>query len=348
MAQESRVLGLDAARASMMILGVLLHSLVFSIRYLDSASLAEAQILFGSWFTLHTFRMPAFFLLGGFFANLLIGKLGSRGYLRNRLKRIGLVLIILGPVIVPLTFFASGQLETIGGVSDWNLQHLWFLYYLLMISVIAYLISLLRVPNSVQQMQKWIGFHISNPLILWMVPMMFLLVPGILDPNGRLNTPEYLSPDPIFVVYYGFFFLLGVMLHKSGKQGLESLSRRGWVLFAIGIVSAQIAFGWGLIPTETLMNKFVSHMASFYLAFGVIGLFLHFVGAENRVWSYLTRTSYWIYLVHLPIVFAILNLLSRANLSVFFLVFCTFLLSLALSIVSYEVIVRRTPLLKLV
>ena len=89
-------------------------------------------------------------------------------------------------------------------------------------------------------------------------------------------------------------------------------------------------------------------MASFYLAFGVIGLFLHFVGAENRVWSYLTRTSYWIYLVHLPIVFAILNLLSRANLSVFFLVFCTFLLSLALSIVSYEVIVRRTPLLKLV
>ena len=57
MREHSRIAGLDAARSSMMILGVLLHSLIFSIYFAHVESLVEAQTIFGVFFTIHTFRM---------------------------------------------------------------------------------------------------------------------------------------------------------------------------------------------------------------------------------------------------------------------------------------------------
>jgi surface polysaccharide O-acyltransferase-like enzyme len=47
MREHSRIAGLDAARSSMMILGVLLHSLIFSIYFAHIESLVEAQTIFG-------------------------------------------------------------------------------------------------------------------------------------------------------------------------------------------------------------------------------------------------------------------------------------------------------------
>ena len=47
MREHSRIAGLDAARSSMMILGVLLHSLIFSIYFAPIESLVEAQTIFG-------------------------------------------------------------------------------------------------------------------------------------------------------------------------------------------------------------------------------------------------------------------------------------------------------------
>ena len=111
MQASQRILGLDAARAVMMILGVLLHSLIFSIFFINIDSVEEFQAIMGSFFTIHTFRMPAFFLLAGYFAGVILARRGRVEFLRNRLKRLGLVFLIFAPTIAPLTYLASASTQ---------------------------------------------------------------------------------------------------------------------------------------------------------------------------------------------------------------------------------------------
>ncbi len=348
MREHSRIAGLDAARSSMMILGVLLHSLIFSIYFAHVESLVEAQTIFGVFFTIHTFRMPAFFFLAGFFASLLISKRGPNGYLKNRMKRIGAVLLLLSPIISPLTVWASGESIPFNGLKDWNLRHLWFLYYLLIISGVTYVFSTVPVPGKIIKAKIRIGLWLSDPRLLWIAPLLLLPIPGILDESARIRTSENVIPDLALLIFYGLFFILGMFFHESGKAGLEALSRRSIVLFFIGLTSAQISFGWGMNSTTSRIHFFLSLTASFYLSFGVIGIFTRLVNKENRVWTYLTRTSYWVYLVHLPIVYLLLRFFSSYGMFGLRLTVITFLTSLSLSILSFEVLVRRTPLAKLV
>ncbi|MEL0317326.1 MAG: acyltransferase family protein, partial [Aquiluna sp.] len=71
-----RLHSLDAARGSLMILGVLFHALVFVYLFQEPASLSEFLAVVFTHQLLHSFRMPAFFMIAGFFALLLIDKRG--------------------------------------------------------------------------------------------------------------------------------------------------------------------------------------------------------------------------------------------------------------------------------
>ena len=339
---EKRIAGLDASRATMMILGVLLHSLIFSIFYIKIDSVSEFHAIMGSFFTIHTFRMPAFFFLAGFFSSLILERRGQSGFLMNRSKRLGLVFLIFAPTVAPLTFIASDSTQPFG------LQHLWFIYYLLIISALFYLLTFLKVPDWLSKLQAKVGVWISDPRMLWCASLALFLIPGILDDSARIRTSESLIPDPSLLVFYGLFFALGVTLFKAGAFGLEALARRAPALLLIGLIAAQIAFGWGINDAVGFVNIFCAYVAAFYLAFGVIGIFLRFVKSENKVWTYLRSTSYWVYLVHLPIVFGLLRLCGEFKLQSFVAVPLTFLATMALSLLSYEILVRRTPLSKIV
>jgi len=79
----------DALRGTMMLLGIALH--------------AAVPYGAGAWFVhdgprnvtvsiflilVHVFRMPVFFAMSGFFAALLLERLGPRGFIRHRVKRV--------------------------------------------------------------------------------------------------------------------------------------------------------------------------------------------------------------------------------------------------------------------
>ena len=138
-------------RGILMLLGVYFHIAVF--HYEDSA-----LILFTTYS--HFFRMPAFFLISGFFGALLYYQKGSREMILNRIKRILLPLIITLPFmhifIVFSREFLGYQLENIGIVNSlikalktFNspkaffpleyTHHLWFLNFLFTISFFIYL-----------------------------------------------------------------------------------------------------------------------------------------------------------------------------------------------------------------
>ena len=198
----NRLHSLDAMRGILMLLGVYFHIAVF--HYEDSA-----LILFTTYS--HFFRMPAFFLISGFFGALLYYQKGSIEMILNRIKRILLPLIITLPFmhifIVFSREFLGYQLENIGIVNSlikalktFNspkaffpleyTHHLWFFNFLFTISFFIYLgdnIFFLHNSSSPLRME---GVDWSNTIdgtrsdLIWNKYVDFEDIPQITNPSS--------------------------------------------------------------------------------------------------------------------------------------------------------------------
>lgn len=102
--------GLDALRAAAMLLGILLHaamsfttvySYVWAVQ--DTRRSVAADWIFHG---IHSFRMPLFFLVSGFFARMVVARAGHREFLRRRWRRVGLPLLLGLATIMPATRWA--------------------------------------------------------------------------------------------------------------------------------------------------------------------------------------------------------------------------------------------------
>ena len=128
---------LDALRASAMLLGIVLHAAIFLIPGASDEEYPRevSGIYTPVFFAIHGFRMLVFFLLSGFFTAMLWQRRGLRQLGKHRLKRISLPLIIGCFTILPITALIAvpDEFELIWWPFVWldNLQHLWFLWFLL-------------------------------------------------------------------------------------------------------------------------------------------------------------------------------------------------------------------------
>ena len=88
-----------------MLLGILLHaSLPYFSRIAGFESFWPADddqsvLLFLVFDFIHTWRMPVFFLLAGFFAHLVLDRRAMSVFALDRLKRIGVPLVLFGAVM---------------------------------------------------------------------------------------------------------------------------------------------------------------------------------------------------------------------------------------------------------
>jgi fucose 4-O-acetylase-like acetyltransferase len=51
-------------------------------------------------YTIHMFRMPAFFVIAGFFARVLVERRGVRAFVLDRAKRVAVPLFLFGPFVL--------------------------------------------------------------------------------------------------------------------------------------------------------------------------------------------------------------------------------------------------------
>ena len=133
----NRLHSLDFLRAFALLMGVLLHVLMLFLEpFDDSEPRLGASIIF-IW--IHTWRMPLFMLLAGFFTALSLQKRDVGNYALNRLIRLGAPILILW-AIIPAIDEGSSDIFKLPELISWllydvpftlRLDHLWFLYYLL-------------------------------------------------------------------------------------------------------------------------------------------------------------------------------------------------------------------------
>ena len=396
--QAQRYHGLDGLRGFAMLLGIVLHgSLPYFSRMAGFESVWPADddqsiLLFLVFDFIHTWRMPTFFLMAGFFAHLVLDRRSTSVFILDRLKRIALPLALFGAVMAVIIppiwvygWYGVISLEVFRDVlkerqdldsSGELVAHLWFLYYLLLMyaALIALrLLGSLRLartsirPAGRLPLGMYLGnavyTHIPLLLILGAVLLLVLRAGDESKPIWPLNVADVLYGALFFFYGYGIYARRNLIdrLRESGT--LAALWATAAVVYFIHLVligaideaskqgadKETIEFLW-LIGT-------VFYGASAVLfSIGLVGLFERFLRSPRPWVRWVADSSYWIYIIHLPVVTLLTFYLAHLDrqgwlkhLTGFswsaelkFLAACV--VTGILGIVTYRYLVRYTPL----
>ncbi|MBF0442318.1 MAG: acyltransferase family protein [Oligoflexales bacterium] len=359
--RESRIHGLDAMRACMMLLGLIVHAAgsyvptfptaEWPFRDPNSAPLLLYVVLF-----IKVFRMPAFFMFAGFFTALLLARQSVGAFLRNRGERI-LVPLIVGwavlylPTYIGFTYANTGEwflrerLLNIGWQTPGILMHLWFLYYLLFMytgALLARRVALL-LPTAARKLNE---FMISVLQSRWRLPLLSLPMALVMFPVGYLPSPMTLLPNLRVFTAYSYCFFVGWHLYKL-KQDLGLLVRAWPTYLFVGVLAACLnifalilLLGGNRDLVTMLSSSLLSVIACWGIILGLIGIFLYVFPKRSPIMDYLMDASYWIYLIHVPIVTNTAALLKPLTLSGYNKFILVVIVATAVSLLTYQLFVR--------
>ena len=370
MITNGRIHYLDNLRAIAMFLGVVLH-----------AALAYAHDYEAVWITsgeqhhrffdglntfIHAFRMPLFFLIAGYFSHAMIVKDGLLVFIKNRLFRLGLPFILFWPVVmlalggafawaahyadyIPPIVQAM-QLIPEGESLRLSTVHLWFIYYLLLFCLftlfgVRFLSSIGNSIGSYLLQQSW---H------LMVLPL--ALLPASLAVMSPFPAPDSLVPGWWGILFYGVFFYWGWLFYmdkgylarvKKYRLALLFASMAGF--FVLVVYSEPLQLDKVMMPyAEQNRAHFIQAVVQSYLAVFLVVVILsygkQFLSCSNRTLAYLAQSSYWVYIVHFPVLVFVQIFIGNFDLSLLFKFSISLALTMFVSLLSYQLLIRNTPI----
>lgn len=356
---NNRLHYLDNLRALAMLAGVLFH-----------AALAYSPLMHNFWLTadrgqsewvdaavwlVHLFRMPLFFAIAGFFAARLVEQRGVGGMLSSRMGRVLLPLVLFWlPVTVSIGWLAERAASSVRNAPPllellrqkdlpWlspSLVHLWFLAYLLLFYLFIWIAATAewKVPAS------WMA-SATPARLMGLAPL--LLAPVLASVGAPTPAPESPLPQLWAVVFYGAFFFFGYALHSrrlclgglrfgSATLGAASLAAYGGFLWLLKSQNHQ--------PGAHLLAAVLEAYISVWMTVWCLSVGQAWLNTPIRWLRYLSDGSYWTYLVHLPVVFAIQFQLLDWNVPWPFKWAVSVLATAGACLASYQFAVRGTAL----
>lgn len=369
---------LDNLRAIALLAGVIFHVGVGYSQIMAElwpSANSQTSFAFDVWaWWMHTFRMPLFFLIAGFFACYLVVKRGVGGYVKNRLVRIAIPFAVFWPLtmaaIIAIFYYAAMVLDSPSPIIQFmkagienpesvqgqdqplSTTHLWFIYYLTIFCLASALIV------------KWVGKRerLLAGLLDWRV--LFIALPllttaclikiGIPHP-----APESFMPAPWALVFYGLFFWVGWAFFSN--PSLINTIAKAWPHLLTVATVASIVFTLYLPEQVTLAEVMAMAGAqpfsvpqliqvattafmAWYFTFLCLLAAYRFFNKQNQVLRYLSDGSYWVYIVHLPVVFYLQFLLQTNDMNIVLEFVLVSAATLAIGYGSYAVLVRHTPI----
>lgn len=375
MGSHSRVHYMDNLRAFAMLLGIFFHAaLAYSPSLKDvwlTASSQNSEIVDFVAFFSHTFRMPLFFLIAGFFTALLIQKRGFGAMIKNRLMRITVPLAIFLPlVMLAFAMLIGWAMENIQAKSPMlgliammaqypdappppvTTMHLWFLYQL----TFFYILTAVVV--------KWVNFDwmsriVKSPkLFLLLAPL--LLVPALLTQHAPIPAPEQFMPQLWSFGFFGLFFLFGYGLFNY-QYFLDQLKPYAWIMLTISVVAYTVFFQ--IFPRHSSFQEIMTVMAtspviglkhaalatlqayiSVFMSLTLLIIGRTMFNKQNSSMKLIADSSYWTYIIHLPVLW----LIQFALLDTEWPLLAEFIISsfgtVLIGLISYLIFVRWTPI----
>lgn len=375
-AKETRVsrhpiAGLDRVRAGAALGVVLLHACVPYLRHpmpglvwpiSDSTSGLADWMFWG----IEVFIMPVFLVLAGFLLWHSSQRSQPIELLRSRAKRLLIPLTFGLLVILPIDLYvwtlglvAEGQVAAVKLKSFkfeqplseqiWGTAHLWFLGYVFLYVTVA--AAAMSVRRRSPRLTTWLDRADSSRLILPII-LLAAVLSIYLAPEVVWGFQHGFAPVPSKWLYCGTYFLGGWLMGRWDPS-LQSLQARAGRFFGVGVVSLLVTIPLGIwhldqsgagiaLATLALMTT----LSAATLTLGLIGLATGSSWPVGRVVSYLAGASFWIYLIHHPLL-GLLHidlkwLLPEASGLTKLLL--SFGATILVSLLTYEYIVQRTRL----
>ncbi|MCA9137423.1 MAG: acyltransferase family protein [Planctomycetales bacterium] len=190
-------------------------------------------------------------------------------------------------------------------------MHLWFLWFLCWLIAAFLMYPAFAKAFRIQKLPKWL---VCSPVsLLWLIPLTMLpqsyMSPGSFGPDSSIG----LLPIPSVLAYYAVFFFFGVIYWdvddsdgRLGRGWMFSLPVAMLIVFPIGFDLVTGTFGVISSPKDpalrSLATNFLQALFVWLMTFGSIGMFGHLLHRESRTLRYISDSSYWLYLIHLPLV----------------------------------------------
>jgi glucans biosynthesis protein C len=345
--EPQRLHALDAIRASALLLGIVLHACLSFVPGIPPelwpiSDLHKSTSLAITMFVIHIFRMSVFFLIAGLLSRALFHRLGLKTFCRNRAARIlaplALGWIVCFALIIAVVLWALAKANH--GVMPQalpkammdagpNFMHLWFLYLLVWLYGIVILARnalpvIDRKGAIAAAADSWLRTAITLPFgsLIMALPIAAALffIPNWVGAMG-VPTPAYtvIPPaTPLFI--YAYVFAIGWLLDRKW-QLLDALARQWLLNFLLGLAGALVClFILGAqAPATVVQNHKLLYAAAYAIALvcwtlAFVGAGLKYFNNDSALIRYLSDASYWMYIMHLPLVMALQTSLMLVDL----------------------------------
>jgi glucan biosynthesis protein C len=376
--KSDRLHGLDAVRGGALVLGIVFHATMSYLPGHQIWPVADAHrsvLLSGFFFTTHIFRMTTFFLIAGLFGRMVVEKRGVWAFVKDRAKRIALPLVAGWPVLfaaflaalVYALYAQTGHVpkppphDPHAPLLAFPLMHLWFLYMLLIFygCVLAARWGVSRLGQAAQARLTGGVDRVVRGIMDNRAGLVLLAAPATLAFFAFKPWLEWFGPPasdtsliPVWPGFLAYFmaFGFGWLLHR--QMGLLEVLAKRWrfnLAAAVVLMSALIAWigltpvvhPWAMGP-EKLGYALTYELACWSATFAIIGLALRFFAGESPVRRYIADSSYWLYLVHLPIIVALQGAVTRLDWPAEAKILLILGVAFPVMLGSYELMVRHT------
>ena len=355
----NRLHSLDFLRAFALLMGVLLHVLMLFLEPFDGSEPRLGASIIFIW--IHTWRMPLFMLLAGFFTALSIQNRDVGNYAMNRLIRLGVPILILWAVI-PEIDEGTNDIFKLPELISWllhdipftlRLDHLWFLYYLLIFYGVLLLLK--RITPMVFKFITDYELSFFRIFVFWL-PILILLSP-LNKPTGGIfgDIPTTFGEVKLgSMLFMASFFLIGIQIQKSVRFLEQLQQKRFWLpsLMIVSLIPIGL-LGWGGMKDEPFVFSSVFEMwianglsgsAALLLVLSIMGFAMNYVLSSGPTLSWLIKLSYAIYVFHLMFVISVSGTLMYLGVNDWIVTLIGFAAGILGSVIIYYAIVSWTPL----
>jgi glucan biosynthesis protein C len=321
--KTERLHSLDSLRAIMMLLGLVIHSAItygvinygnaWSLKVPETTHLSNDFIVY----FIHSFRMPIFFVVAGFFGALLFYERKPLKMAKNRLSRIVFPFIVFLLILSPLIIFSFSYTMLVFNGSETAFEstlsnfsnllifipqmtfHLWFLYYLALITYASVSLGLVfkKLPSVSSLISLSFSWVIEKPVLRILVFASLTSIVYFLMGTYEVATSPSLIPDLNTFIFYFFFYIIGWILFNS-KHLLNTIMRLDLICTVLGLLLLSIHFF--MYPSLSFEIHIIANSVIVWLLiFGITGLFIRYGSKHSSTMRYISDSSYWVYLVHL-------------------------------------------------